>query len=110
VYADVWQAQRRSARFSHNTLWDLGQFCSELAERSADPELPDAARAVVEALDPGEGRPLIAEQHSGQKVSGCRGVTVYLVPPLTGLSQYYGELDFATGHGWLSMLEAYHAV
>jgi len=110
VYADVWQAQRRSARFSHNTLWDLGQFCSELAERSADPELPDAARAVVEALDPGEGRPLIAEQHSGQKVSGCCGVTVYLVPPLTGLSRYYGELDFATDHGWLSMLEAYHAV
>jgi hypothetical protein len=110
VYADVWQAQRRSARFSHNTLWDLGQFCSELAERSADPELPDAARAVVEALDPGEGRPLIAEQHRGQKVSGCCGVTVYLVPPLTGLSRYYGELDFATDHWWLSMLEAYHAV
>ena len=110
VYADVWQAQRGSARFSHNTLWDLGEFCAQLAERSADPELADAAQAVVEALDCGEGRPLIAEQHRGHKVSGCRGITVYMVPPMMDLSRFYGELDFATDHRWLHMLEAYHAV
>ncbi len=110
VYSDVWQAQRRSARFWHNTLWDLGQFCSELAARTADAELADAATAVVDSLECGEGRPLIAEQHRGQKVSGCHGITIYLVPPMTGLSRFYGELDFATDHRWLSMLEAYHAV
>ena len=110
VYSDVWQAQRRSARFSHNTLWDLGEFCSQLAERTADPKLADASRAVVEALDCGEGQPLIAEQHRGQKVSGCRGITVYLVPPMTALSRFYGELNFVADHRWLQMLEAYHAV
>jgi len=110
VYADVWQAQRRSTRFWHNTLWDLGHFCSRLAERTADPELANAARAVLAALECGEGQPLIAQRHSGDSVSGCHGITIYLVPPMTELSRYYGELDFAAEHRWLHMLEEYHAV
>jgi hypothetical protein len=110
AYADVWQAQRRSTRFWHNTLWDLGHFCSQLGERTADPELADAARAVLAALECGEGQPLIAQRHSGDSVSNCRGITIYLVPPMTELSRFYGELDFATDHRWLNMLEEYHAV
>ena len=54
AYADVWQAQRRSTRFWNNTLWDLGHFCSQLAERTEDPELGNAARAVLTALECGE--------------------------------------------------------
>jgi len=53
---------------------------------------------------------VIAEQHSGDSVAGCRGITIYLVPPMTELSRFYGELDFAADHRWLQMLEAYHAV
>lgn len=110
AYADVWKAQRGSTRFWHNTLWDLGDFCYQLAERTKDPELGNAARAVLAALKCGEGQPLIAERHRGDSVTGCHGVTIYLVPPMTELSRFYGELDFATDHRWLPMLEAYHAV
>ena len=110
AYSDVWQAQRRSTRFQNNTLWDLGDFCSQLAARTADRELSHAAQAVVTALEGGKGSPVIAEQHSGDSVAGCRGITIYLVPPMTELSRFYGELDFAADHRWLQMLEAYHAV
>jgi len=110
AYSDVWQAQRRSTRFQNNTLWDLGDFCSQLAARTADRELSHAAQAVVTALEGGNGSPVIAEQHSGDSVAGCRGITIYLVPPMTELSRFYGELDFAADHRWLQMLEAYHAV
>lgn len=110
VYADVWQAQRRSARFWHNTLWDLGQFCEQLGAKTADSELVSASHAVVEALEIGEGRTVIAEQHRGQKVNGCHGISIYLVPPMTGLSRFYGELDFAADLQWMAMLEAYHAI
>lgn len=110
VYADVWKAQRGAARFSHNTLWDLGDFCSHLAELTADHELSDAARAVAAALECGSGSPVIAEGHSGGSVAGCRGITIYLVPPMTEISRFYGELDFAVDHRWIRMLEAYHAV
>jgi len=110
VYADVWKAQRGSTRFCHNTLWDLGDFCSQLAERTAETELETAARAVVAALDCGTGSPVLAERHSGDAVADCRGVTIYLVPPMTELSRFYNELDFAADHRWLQMLEAYHAV
>ena len=110
AYSDVWQAQRRSTRFQNNTLWDLGDFCSQLAARTADRELYHAAQAVVTALEGGNGSPVIAEQHSGDSVAGCRGITIYLAPPMTELSRFYGELDFAADHRWLQMLEAYHAV
>ncbi len=110
AYADVWKAQRGSTRFSHNTLWDLGDFCSQFADRTADPELSSAAKAVVAALECGDGHPVIAEEHSGDSVAGCSGITIYLVPPMTELSRFYSELDFVADHRWLQMLEAYHAV
>jgi len=109
VYRDIWKAQRSAARFWHNTLWDLGHFCRELGQASSAAGVGAAAAAVWDALEPGDGRVLVAEAHHGDKVSFCRGVTVYLLPPITEISRYYRELDFAAGHGWLGMLEAYHA-
>ena len=108
AYPDIWKAQRKSTRFWNNTLWDLGHFSSEFVQVSRVAGAGDAAQAVWAALEPGEGNYLVAESHDGEKVKNCRGVTIYLVPPITQISQYYRELDFARNHAWTGMLEAYH--
>jgi len=110
VYKDIWKAQRKATRFWHNTLWDLGHFCREFGQISQVAGLGEAARDVWAALEPGEGRFLVAESHRGDKVQQCRGVTIYLVPPITEISRYYRELDFSQNHAWTEMLESYHAV
>ena len=107
-YPDIWRAQRKSARFWHNTLWDLGHFCEVLHGTTNTDEVGEAAQAVIDALAPGQGRFVLAESHLGTKVERCMGVTIYLVPPITSISRYYGELDFSHNHPWMSMLEAYH--
>jgi hypothetical protein len=110
LYRDIWQAQRKAARFWNNTLWDLGHFCRELAQSSQLAGIGVAAEAVWAALEPGHGRLLVAESHRGAKVRQCRGVTIYLVPPITEISRYYRELDFALNHAWTRVLDDYHAV
>jgi hypothetical protein len=107
-YSDMWRAQRKSARFWHNTLWDLGHFCEVLETTTTEGRIKGAAGAVQSALDQGEGRFVLSESHSGPKVQQCRGVTVYLVPPISTISRYYRELDFTLDHSWIGMLEAYH--
>lgn len=107
-YPDIWRAQRNSARFWHNTLWDLGDFCEVLRATASNAAVGEAAQDVIDALAPGDGRFVLAESHLGTKVERCMGVTIYLVPPITSISRYYGELDFSQNHPWISMLEAYH--
>jgi len=106
---EVWRAQRKSARFWHNTLWDVSHFCEELEERTADGGVRRAAHDVRAALAVGPENCVIAEGHNGAKVERCGGVTIYLMPPLLDVSRYYGELDYSQDHRWLAMLEAYHA-
>lgn len=110
VYKDIWKAQRKATRFWHNTLWDLGHFCREFGQTSQVAGLGEAASSVWAALEPGDERFLVAEAHRGDKVQQCRGVTIYLVPPITEISRYYRELDFSRNHAWTAMLESYHAV
>jgi len=43
-------------------------------------------------------------------VERCRGITIYLLPPLMEISRYYADLDYAQQHHWPAMLRAYHAV
>ena len=107
-YTDLWRAQRHSARFWHNTLWDLGHFCEALAHACENPEVRAAAKAVQAALEPGDGCFVLAESNRGSNVQQCRGVTIYLVPPISAISRYYQELDYARNHAWIGMLEAYH--
>lgn len=120
---DLWHAQRGSARFWNNTLWDLKDFAGRLGERAragAAPngsggapapanDLADAAQTLVEALTPGPDRVVTGEGHTGDSVARCGGVTAYLPPPITPISRFYAELAFAGEQPWLSMLEAYHA-
>lgn len=106
---EIWSAQRQSARFWHNTLWDIGHFCEALGGLTADAGVRRATEEVRAALQAGPGNFVIAERHNGRKVERCTGVTIYLLPPLSEISRYYAELDFAREHRWPALLEAYHA-
>ena len=107
---DMWRAQRSSASFWHKTLWDVTHFCEELEALGTDDALRQAARDVREALKPGPGNYTVAEAHHGDAVQRCGGSSIYMIPPPWDISRYYGELEFAKRHGWLSLLEAYHTV
>lgn len=105
---EIWQAQRRSARFWHNTLWDVAHFCEELASTSQDQRVRQAAQAVLPALHPNPHHFVIAEGHSGTAVEHCGGVSIYLQPPPNMISRFYDELNYARAHRWLALLRAYH--
>lgn len=106
---EIWKSQRGSARFWHNTLWDLSHFCQELERETSGPEVRAAARGVLDALGQGPGRFVLAEQHSGAKVGKCGGCSIYFLPPIQDLSRYYGDLDYAKERRWHNFLQAYHA-
>jgi hypothetical protein len=105
---EIWSAQRHSARFAHNTLWDIGNFCEELAKRTRHETVRPAAQGVRRALEQGPENFVIAEAHHGVSVARCTGATIYLLPPLMDISRYYADLNYAKNHRWLEMLEAYH--
>lgn len=106
--AEVWKAQKKSAHFWHNTLWDLSHFCLELEAATANDSVKQAAREVQSALKSGPGQFVIAESHSGRKVERCGGSSIYLLAPIVDISRYYGDLEYAKNHKWLAFLEAYH--
>jgi hypothetical protein len=105
----IWTAQRKSARFWYNTLWDIANFSEELGKVTRDKVVRQAAREARAALQQSTGKFVIAEAHNGPGVSRCGGVTIYLPSVLVGISRYYGDLSFAKDHHWLAMLKAYHA-
>lgn len=104
---EVWTAQKKSAHFWHNTLWDIAHFGEELEQLTANDTVREAAQEVRAALQPGAENFVIAESHNGSKVERCAGVTIYLPP--WNISRYYADLDYAQKHRWLAMLQAYHA-
>ena len=108
VAGEVWAAQRKSVRFYHSTLWDIGDFCSELARMTSHAGVRSAAQRVVQALVSGAGQFVVAESHRGAGMMNCTGASIYL-PALTRISPYYEELDFAKSHRWAGFLKAYAA-
>jgi hypothetical protein len=106
---EIWNAQRNSARFWHNTLWDISHFCEELEKETSSKDVRKAAQDVRAALQAGVGRFVISESHAGPGVERCGGVSIYLLPPLNNISIYYKDLKFAKAHRWMAMLNAYHA-
>lgn len=108
IAGPMWNAQRASARFFHNTLWDIGDFCRCLGARIDDQEMQKAAARIVEALVPGESGFIINNVHNGKSVEQCDGLTVYLVPQLIEISPWYGELALSKDRRWDEMLVAYH--
>lgn len=104
----VWRAQRASARFWGNTLWDIKQFAEELRRFASTGEIAARAAEVTAALAVGEGL-VLAETHRGETVAECGGLSIYLLPPITPISRFYGDLTFAREHAWHGFLRAYHA-
>jgi Clostripain family len=110
VAYQVWQAQRKSASFFYNTLWDISHLCEELDKEQSSDAVRQASKKVREALKVGEGNFVVAEAHNGSSVERCGGVTIYLQPPiLNEVSRYYADLDYSKEHRWLDLLKAYHA-
>lgn len=105
---EIWQAQRRSARFYHNTLWDIAHFCEAIERISSDEAVRRTAQAVRATLEPAPGAFIIAEGHRGEKMARCGGMSIYLQPPLSSVSRFYGDLGYARDHRWPVLLRAYH--
>lgn len=103
----IWTAQKQAKRFWQNTLADVGSFGVEVKRATRDPATRAAADEVVAALQPGQGRFVLAEAHQGRGVSACTGVTIYLPSPLVGMSRFYADVDFARQRQWRPMVEAY---
>ena len=103
----VWKAHAKAKRFWHNTLADIGSFGSQMKRVTRNQPIKAAADEVAAALQQGAGKFVIAEAHNGSGVTACTGVTIYLPSPMVGISQYYGDLNFASQRQWLPMLKAY---
>jgi hypothetical protein len=104
----VWMAQRNSAYFFHNTLWDIGDFAGQLGRQVSLKTIKKSAAAVQQALRPGPGQLVLASLRRGAKVQNCAGVSIYLLPPPTDISQFYADLAYSKEHRWASFLTAYH--
>lgn len=90
----ITRAQAKSVAFTGN-LVDVKTFCQGLVAAEISAEITSAAAAVLEALKP--GRFVLAEAHRGPTVEQCGGVTLYFPPPLSAVSPFYADLDFAAG-------------
>jgi hypothetical protein len=100
---DLWQAQRKTARFYSNTLWDLAQFCGELGTATSEGSIRQAAAAARKSLEAARDRFIIAESHRGESVKNCGGLSIY-IPAMATMSPYYADLAFAKEHQWFEML------
>lgn len=106
----LWTAQRGSTSFARKTLWDISHLCQELSKLfAADDSLRRSAEDVRAALEPGNGKFIVAEAHRGKRLQHCRGSSIYLIPPRWSISPYYQDLDFSKDCRWLALLKAYHA-
>jgi hypothetical protein len=106
---ELWNAQRKSAHFFQNTLWDIAHLCEVLEESTGGARMIEVAKVVREAIEAGPDKCVIAAETHGDPVNRCGGVSVY-IPPLTEISRYYGDLDFAKQYSWPKLLQAYHSV
>ncbi len=106
LISTLWWAQRRSANFNRRTLWDLRQFCQEFQQETEDDALKTAAGDVIVALQKGAEQYVVAEEHGGNAVAHCGGVSIYM--PNDGVSRFYGGLEFAKDLKWAKMLQDYN--
>jgi hypothetical protein len=103
----IWTAQYKSKSFWHSTLFDIGSFSSQIKRATRTVPVKKAADEVAAALKTGQGQFVMAEAHHGAGVTACSGVTIYLPSPLSGMSRFYKDLEFAQKQKWLKLLKAY---
>ena len=106
LISTLWWAQRRSANFNRRTLWDLLQFCQEFQRETRNEALKTAAEDVIKALQKGADHYVVAEEHGGNAVAHCGGVSIYM--PNDGVSQFYSGMEFAKDTKWADMLQVYN--
>lgn len=99
----VLRAARAALRFETNEFADLASFCAEIGRRCASPAVKEAARGVRDAIS-GDEALVAAEAHTGERMAGAGGVSIYL--PRTPPSRAYGRLDFARRTRWDEFLAA----
>lgn len=104
----IWNAQRKVARFHNSTLWDIRQLAEELARITGVGAVRLAAEEVLGATRAGADRCVLTMQSHGASVARCGGLSIYM-PPLVAPSPFYGELAFAKEHRWAKLLKAYQA-
>jgi hypothetical protein len=103
--AQITRAQARSVSFTGDLI-DVRTFCKALLTGSVDQQITDAAQRLLDALTPGSY--VVAEDHRGPTVNDCGGVTLYFPAPLSTVSRYYADLDFAQ-RGWDEFLSGYQS-
>jgi hypothetical protein len=105
--AEIWKAHKKSKRFFYNTLVDIGNFSENIEDVELREQTKNAAKAVINALQTGSDKFILAAAHRGTGVAATTGVTVYLPSPINGISQYYKDLEFASKQKWMQMLKEY---
>jgi hypothetical protein len=110
VLADEWpqllSAQTNAVRFTFD-LVDLASLSGALQASGASAEVKEAAKALDAALT-GDGY-VLADDHLGDEVDGCRGVSAYMPAPPNPVSPYYADLALSRDHDWDELLEGYAA-
>jgi hypothetical protein len=103
-WPQVMSAQMKSVNFEME-LMDLKMFCENLLKTSLDGGVHEAARGVLDALEPGGY--VRAKGQLGDKVKKCGGISVYFPTPNRRISPYYKDLQFAKQHRWDNLLGEY---
>jgi len=100
----IMNAWCRSPRFYDDNYIDLLCFAKHL-RRTANPDLRTKADALIAALKPGKGRPILRQGKIGPEVRGTGGLSIYF--PTDRINPAYRDLDFCTDSRWLGFLERY---
>lgn len=102
----IQDAQRASARFCYDTLWDVSHFCKELSGLTQDNNVNNAAQKVVKEFEPNSEKFIIAESHLGENYDQCCGVSIYLPSSIiNNVLKYYADLEFAKDLNWYLLLQ-----
>jgi hypothetical protein len=100
----IMNAWRRSPRFYDDNYIDLACFARNLRGK-AGPDIRTQADALIAALKPGKGRPILSQRKIGPEVRGTGGLSIYF--PAERINPAYRTLDFCTDCRWLGFLERY---
>ena len=100
----IMNAWRRSPRFYDDNYIDLACFARNLRGK-AGLDIRTKADALIAALKPGKGRPILSQGKIGPEVRGTGGLSIYF--PADRINPAYRTLDFCTDCRWLGFLERY---
>lgn len=97
-------ARAKSPRFYDDNYIDLLCFAKRLRS-TAGPDLRATADALIVALKPGKGRPILGHGKIGREVRGTGGLSIYF--PGDQINPTYRTLDFCADCRWPAFLEGY---